>query len=738
MAKRRKKSTFKVRIPVPKLKLKSSTNREITVIFLIIVAILTALSLIGQAGIFGTNLSGVVMRLFGYGSYGLPVVLGITALLIFFTANFKPSSARIFGGAVFYFSILGLIHSGLPIGTILEAAKAGTYGGYVGFTLTTILRHFIGDIGNVVVLIATTLIGLLITFDISIKKIFGFIEWVQDDLPTAAQMSAPKASKNQAPTLANTPVTAKPITSGLASSIIRQPVKKPSLANASEEPHSTLPPTKGDYKFPPISLLMENNESLQDDPKEIQENVNRLYQTLLEFNVIQPEDNIHVDANLGPTVTQYTFTPPSGVKLKNITSLESDIALKLKAESIRIEAPIPGKDKVGIEIPNKKRAMVRLKEVILSDNFQNVKSPLRLALGKNVNNEYVTADLKKMPHLLIAGATGSGKSVCMNTILVSLLYQNAPEDLRFILIDPKRVELNAYRGIPHLLTPVITDPDKAILSLRWAVAEMNHRYKQLEAASEVNIEQFNKKKPEEKMPYIVIVIDELADLMMVASKEIEASICRIAQMARAVGIHLIVATQRPSVDVITGLIKANIPARIAFTVSSGIDSRTILNRQGAESLLGAGDMLYQDPNNVRLIRIQGIYVSGDEIKSVTNEIKLTTPPEYQTDIMEEKREIPEGLPHAGTLGILGSTDNFEDSLEKEAIEFIIRSQKASATLLQRQLRIGYARAARLLDILEQKGIVGPADGAKPRKIMVQAAPIATDIEQALEDIPDLI
>lgn len=720
MARRRKKSAFKVRIPVPKLKLKSSTNREILVIFLIIFAILTALSLIGQAGIFGSSFAKIMMQLFGYGSYGLPIILAITGILIFFTSSFKPSSARTFGGTVFYFSILGLIHMALPIDTILEAAKVGTYGGYVGFTVTTILRHFIGDIGSTVVLIATALIGLLITFDITLKKIFGFIEWVQEDLPTTEEVSAPKTPKTNAPTLANTPVTTKPI-SGLASNIIRQPISK-QTATTTEPPHSTLPPTKGDYKFPPLSLLADNSEEQQDDPKEIEENVKRLYQTLLEFNVIRPEDNIHVDANLGPTVTQYTFTPPTGVKLKNITSLENDIALKLKAESIRIEAPIPGKDKVGIELPNKKRAIVRLKEVILSDNFQAVKSPLRLALGKNVNNEYVTTDLKKMPHLLIAGATGSGKSVCMNTILVSLLYQNAPEDLRFILIDPKRVELNAYRGIPHLLTPVITDPDKAILALRWAVAEMNHRYKQLESAGEVNIDSFNKKKPEEKMPFIVIVIDELADLMMVASKEIEASICRIAQMARAVGIHLIVATQRPSVDVITGLIKANIPARIAFTVSSGIDSRTILNRQGAESLLGAGDMLYQDPNNVRLIRIQGIYVSSDEIKGVTNEIKLTTPPEYQTDIMEEKREIPEGLPNAGTLGILGSNDDFEDSLEKEAVEFIVRSQKASATLLQRQLRIGYARAARLLDILEQKGIVGPADGAKPRKILVQAAP----------------
>lgn len=723
MARRRKSKKLQIR--VPQLKLKSSTNREILVILLCATAVLSALSLLNQAGVVGSNIATILFKLFGIGAYSIPFALGASGILIFFSSIVKPSFARVFGVAVFFCSILGLIHLSLPLNTILEAAQKGTYGGYVGFTLTSILRYFVADAGTVAVLIATMLIGILIAFDISFKKILGFIEWVKEDLPAEEDLQTPSKNKTTSkttPTTTTTMLQRPHGSSGLATSITRTNVSNSSVkvATQSQEPlHTILPPTKGDYKFPPLSLLNDSTESYYEDPKEIESNVRKLYDTLLEFKVIQPEDNIHIDANLGPTVTQYTFTPPSGVKLKNITALENDIALKLKAESIRIEAPIPGKDKVGIEIPNKKRAIVRLKEVVLSEPFKLIKSPLRLALGKNVNNEYVTADLKKMPHLLIAGATGSGKSVCMNTILTCLLYQNAPEDLRFILIDPKRVELNAYRGIPHLLTPVITDPDKAILALRWAVAEMNHRYKQLESAGEVNIESYNKKKPEEKIPYIVVVIDELADLMMVASKEIEASICRIAQMARAVGIHLIVATQRPSVDVITGLIKANIPARIAFTVSSGIDSRTILNRQGAESLLGAGDMLYQDPNNVRLIRIQGIYVSPDEVKAITNEIKLTSPVEYQTDVIEEKREIPEGLPNAGTMGILGSNDNFEDALEKDAIEFIIRTQKASATLLQRHLRIGYARAARLLDILEQKSIVGPADGAKPRKILVQ-------------------
>ncbi len=730
MAKRRKKRRGTIRITVPDLKLKSSTNREIMVIFLLATAILSALSLMNKAGYVGGTIALLLFRFFGFGAYVVPGALCTAGILIFFTSNLKPSFARIFGITVFFFSILGLIHLALPITLILEAAKAGTYGGYVGFVINTILRYSIGEAGTIASLLATTLIGLMITFDVSLKKIFGFIEWLKADLPEEesqeeeVRMDKPQFRKQTFSVTTDTSEKKekRDINMQLETKIIQAP--KPVIRTKPEQKehiHTSLPPMKGDYKFPALDFLSDNNDTHIDDPKEIEDNVHRLYQTLLEFNVIKPEDNIHIDANLGPTVTQYTFTPPTGVKLKNITSLENDIALKLKAESIRIEAPIPGKDKVGIEIPNKKRSMVRMKEVLLSDSFTGVKSPLRIALGKNVNNEYVTTDLKKMPHLLIAGATGSGKSVCMNTILLGLLYQNAPEDLRFILIDPKRVELNAYRGLPHLLTPVVTDPDKAILALRWAVAEMNHRYKQLESAGEVNIEHFNKKKPDEKMPYIVIVVDELADLMMVASKEIEASICRIAQMARAVGIHLIVATQRPSVDVITGLIKANIPARIAFTVSSGIDSRTILNRQGAESLIGAGDMLYQDPNSVRLVRIQGIFVNSDEIKAVTNEIKLTASPDYHTDIIEEKREIPAGLPNAGSMGILGSNDNFEDALEKEAIEFVIRTQKASATLLQRHLRIGYARAARLLDILEQKGIIGPSNGAKAREIRMKTS-----------------
>ncbi len=731
MAKRRKKRKGILRIGVPNLKLKSSTNREIMVIFLLAVAILSALSLMGKAGYVGGTISLLLFRFFGFGAYALPVALCTAGILIFFTSSFKPSFARLFGITVFFFSILGLIHLALPLNLILETAKAGDYGGYVGFVITTILRYSIGDAGTVAILLATALIGLLITFDISIKKIFGFIEWLKADLPNKEEketlepsfkkqtfsVTTDNSEKKQKRDI-NIQSRAQNLAPQLTSAQLTAPQR---TAAQLKKAHISLPPMKGDYKFPSLDFLSDNTDTHIDDPKEIEGNVHRLYQTLLEFNVIKPEDNIHIDANLGPTVTQYTFTPPTGVKLKNITSLENDIALKLKAESIRIEAPIPGKDKVGIEIPNKKRSLVRMKEVLLSDSFTGIKSPLRIALGKNVNNEYVTTDLKRMPHLLIAGATGSGKSVCMNTILLSLLYQNAPEDMRFILIDPKRVELNAYRGLPHLLTPVVTDPDKAILALRWAVAEMNHRYKQLESASEVNIDHYNKKKPDEKMPYIVIVIDELADLMMVASKEIEASICRVAQMARAVGIHLIVATQRPSVDVITGLIKANIPARIAFTVSSGIDSRTILNRQGAESLIGAGDMLYQDPNSVGLIRVQGIFVSPDEIKAVTNEIKLTASPDYHTDIIEEKREIPEGLPNAGSMGILGSNDNFEDALEKDAIEFVLRTQKASATLLQRHLRIGYARAARLLDILEQKGLIGPSNGAKAREIRIKSA-----------------
>jgi S-DNA-T family DNA segregation ATPase FtsK/SpoIIIE len=422
------------------------------------------------------------------------------------------------------------------------------------------------------------------------------------------------------------------------------------------------------------------------------------------------------DVNVGPTVIQYTLKPHEGVKLSKITTLKNDLALTLAARAIRIEAPIPGKSLVGIEIPNEQRTIVRLREILESDEYMEPKSNLKLPLGRTVSGKPMVIDLAAMPHMLVAGATGSGKSVGMNSFLLSLLYQNSPQDLKMIMIDPKRVELNTYNGIPHLLTPVITDLEKAAIALKWAAAEMNRRYIELADTKHRNITDYNADPAmEEKMPKIVIVVDELADLMMVAGKEVEASICRIAQMARAVGMHLLIATQRPSVDVITGLIKANIPARLAYAVTSGIDSRTILDAIGAEDLLGQGDMLFINGQMSKPVRIQGIYVSSKEIEKVTNRVKLTLEPEYNDTITspEVAKQNVQGLPN-----VRGGVTAGADPMYDKALAVVMESRKASASLLQRRLEIGYARAARILDEMEAGGVIGPVRGAKPREIYI--------------------
>ncbi|MFH0776506.1 MAG: DNA translocase FtsK [Patescibacteria group bacterium] len=427
------------------------------------------------------------------------------------------------------------------------------------------------------------------------------------------------------------------------------------------------------------------------------------------------------DVNVGPTVMQYTLKPAEGVKLSKIVGLKHDIALALAAKSLRIEAPIPGKSLVGIEIPNEKRTLVRLKELLLSDTFAKIPSNLRVVLGRDVSGAARIADLAEMPHLLVAGATGSGKSVGINTFLLSLIYQNSPNDLRLILVDPKRVELVPYNGIPHLLTPVINDPEKTISALKWAVGEMTRRYIELSRAKVRNIKEYNAKNPPEKMPYIVIVIDELADLMMVAQKEVEGAIMRLAQMARAVGIHLILATQRPSVNVITGVIKANIPTRLSFAVTSGVDSKTILDSIGAEDLLGQGDMLFIPPGESKPVRIQGSFISTNEVRKVTNAIKLDLEeePEYNSEITDSQKTANVVLP-----GVKMPTEangaGDDEAILRQAARVVVETGRASASLLQRRLSLGYARAARIIDLLEERGFVGPADGAKPRAIYVTA------------------
>lgn len=478
-------------------------------------------------------------------------------------------------------------------------------------------------------------------------------------------------------------------------------------------------PEDGVYHFPSIDLLEENkNAAGGKNMNEIMQNVERLEKTLSDFGV---KGKI-ADVSCGPAITRYEFQPAAGIKVSKIVNLADDIALSMAVAGVRIEAPIPGKAAVGIEIPNKSTTTVCLRELIESDAFQNSKSKLTVALGKDISGQAVVTDLSKMPHLLIAGSTGSGKSVCINTLINSVLYKATPDEVKFVMVDPKKVELGNYNGIPHLISPVVTDPKKAASALRWAVQEMDRRYEVFAANGVKDMPRFNKLSEEriaaaqteeekaaiEVMPYIVVLIDELADLMMVAPADVEDAICRLAQLARAAGIHLVVATQRPSVDVITGIIKANMPSRIAFAVSSQTDSRTILDMGGAEKLLGRGDMLFYPTGMPKPQRVQGVYVSDKEIDRIVEAVKGQGKPVYNEEI--------------GTAAVSAeSNDETEedwDDLIPEATKLFIENGQASISLLQRRFRVGYTRAARIVDQMEQRGLVGPYEGSKPRQIKV--------------------
>lgn len=457
-----------------------------------------------------------------------------------------------------------------------------------------------------------------------------------------------------------------------------------------------------DYKLPNVNLLNKTDSKNKDNSKKkVLENANLLEKTLKDFGVDAKVSQVTV----GPAITRYEINPSPGVKVSKIVGLTDDIALSLAAKSIRMEAPIPGKSAIGIEVPNENILMVGFREVLESDEFKNFKSSVPMALGKDIAGNVVVADISKMPHLLIAGSTGSGKSVCINTLINSIIYKSKPDEVKLILIDPKVVELASYNGIPHLLIPVVTEPKKAANALNWAVNEMNKRYKMFAESGVKDINSYNLKH-EEKLPKIVIIIDELADLMMVSANDVEDYICRLAQMARAAGMHLIVATQRPSVDVITGVIKANIPSRIAFAVSSQTDSRTILDMAGAEKLLGKGDMLFYPLGANKPLRIQGAFISEEESEKVVEYVKSQVEEVvYENDIVEKVSKE-----------IIKESD--DDKFLQEAINFVVESKQASSSMLQRKFKIGFNRAARLVDIMEERGIVGKSEGSKPRKVLI--------------------
>lgn len=675
------------------------------------------------------GITNVFKQVIGAGIWVLPFGLAALGILLFAKKEELFPPQRIFALFCFFVCFLGVMNLMVPQSE--SHALAPLYGGGIGFGVGFFFREFFGDAVAWIILFAGFWISAIVAFGFNpltlIKKAFSRPEKVETKVSkpkkSLTKIEAPKNAKKVTEKEKKEKEEPHRFKNELEIVDSTKPAEKEKetkkTATVNVEPEDELTKNKnqtfGEWEPPDIDLLSDATSTITVNEKKLRDKADAIREKLDQFGLEVTMKSVHV----GPTVTQFTLEPAPGVKLNKITALKNDLALTLAAPSLRLEAPIRGKKLVGIEIPNDKRATVSMREILESDAWTDAtkKSKLTLALGRDVAGKPIVANLEKMPHLLIAGKTGSGKSVGMNAFLISLLWQNSPDDLRLILIDPKRVELKPYDNLPHLLTPVIVEPEKSVSALAWAVAEMNRRYRKLSENGCRNLEEFNQKNKGEKEPYIVIVIDELADLMMVAGKDVEAAICRIAQMARAVGMHLLVATQRPSVDVVTGLIKANLPARMAFRVNTGIDSRTIIDGIGAEDLLGFGDMLYLDGNSGDLTRIQGLFVSTEEVERVTNHIKIQFPEMIANDEITE--QSIEGMAKGGVLTAGMDNNVADEDLDdkyEEAVNVVIETGKASASFLQRRLEIGYARAARILDQMESRGIIGPARGAKPREV----------------------
>lgn len=678
--------------------LSGDTRRVIFGILVLILAIVILLGFFGSAGILGETFAGLIGKLFGgLGGYLFTISFFYFGLILIIPPKDEKGFrlSKFFGLFLFVISIPTLMHLFIAPENAEEFASYGKGGGMIGLFISNLLRNGVGLFPAFLISVMLIAISLLLIFDFSLLKYLGFgredDEEEEDDKVKIKgnRVSVFEAIKRKMGGLKNKNADTK-------APVIE--VEPDGLATGLKQDAT--------WEYPPVDILKDSDEA--PSPGNINKNVETIQKTLETFGIKIAMS----DVNVGPTVSQYTFKPNEGVKLNQIVARQTDLALALSAKSLRMEAPIPGKSSVGIEIPNKIPAKVTLKEILKEKEFRALKSKLAIALGRDVSGDPVSIDLEKMPHLLIAGSTGSGKSVCINSIICAFLFNNSPKDLRLLIVDPKRVELTNYNGIPHLLTPVITEINKTVSALKWAVWEMERRYKMFSEQGKRNVIAYNQAPgPEGKLPYIVIIIDELADLMATSAKEVEGSIVRIAQMARATGMHLVIATQRPSVDVLTGLIKANITSRIAFAAASQVDSRTILDLSGAEKLLGNGDMLFIGNGVSKPRRIQGCFVSDAEIEELNKFLRERGEVEYDDAIMSFRVAQSGG----GTMRGDGSG---EDNLYNDAMETVMHAGKASASLLQRRLRVGYARAARLLDILEQQGVIGPADGAKPRDILI--------------------
>jgi S-DNA-T family DNA segregation ATPase FtsK/SpoIIIE len=725
MGRHKKEDKEAIKFKAPQLNLSAETKRGITVVVFVAVALVVVLSLADLAGSLGQGLFKFLSLAFGVMAYLVPLIL-LSVAISLYKQNLEEEDRsssfywRIYLGALLLTgSIGGLIHifylsndlSGFAL------ASEGRGGGYFGALFAQPAFGFLGFWAGSLVLFALIVISILIIFDVSLKALWPKSENQKvgesdksDDAPISKQLPLKINAMGKEGFVEDKVIDKNPkvndaeVDNGKTQTIQTSKVNNAAKTSAINMEAITLEDRK-DWKLPQFDLLDDNQTEV--DSGNIEVNVAIIKKTLADFGI----DVEMGEVNVGPTVTQYTLRPNTGVKLSQIAALQNDLALALSAHSIRMELPIPGKALVGIEVPNKSTAIVRLREVMQTNEFVNHKSKLAIALGRDVAGHPMVVDLAKMPHMLVAGATGTGKSVSINSLFISLLYRNTPQDVKFIVIDPKRVELNLYNGIPHLLTPVVIENDKAVNALKWAVAEMDRRYKLLSEVGKRNILEYNESAPL-RMPYIVILVDELADLMAVAQADVESAIVRLAQMARAVGIHLVLATQRPSVDIITGLIKANITSRIAFAVASQIDSRTILDSSGAEKLLGNGDMLYTSAEYNKPKRVQGAFIGEKEVKKVVDFFKAQVGAVIYNEEILEKPKRPLGIP--GMEGENGSDDS--DPMLEEAVDEVRRAGKASASLLQRRLRVGYARAARLLDIMEQQGIIGPGEGAKPREV----------------------
>lgn len=686
------------------LDLADETKKGIIAILVFVFALIVVLSVFGVAGTFGVYFYKLGVMIFGSAGYFLlPLALILVGISILKSLHEDLYGTPFLGIGLFLLSLLGLFEMTL---TGYTAQAHG--GGYIGYGVSLALVKAFGNIVSYLILLALVLISVLITFNISlkniIKRLFVKKEEQQQVLTSAEESSLGSLVKKVLPSPS---FKTKEINDDADDESADKDTGKLGKKSGGLEFMLSKKFILKDYKLPPLDLL--ESDSGEPTSGDIKANANIIKRTLQHFGI----DVEMAEVNVGPTVTQYTLRPAQGIKLSKLTGLQNDLSLSLAAHPIRIEAPIPGRSLVGIEIPNKAVTKVRLRNLVEQPEFSQDHKMLTLGLGRDVAGNPVFAGLERMPHLLIAGATGTGKTICLNTLIMSLLYRHAPNFLKLILIDPKRVEFPIYNGLPHLLTPVIVDAEKTVNALRWAVSEMEHRFEILSEVQARDIIAYNKKfvegEIEEPLPYIVIIVDELADLMASHGRDVEAMVVRLAQMARAVGIHLVLATQRPSVEVITGLIKANITSRVAFQVASQIDSRTILDSAGAEKLLGNGDMLFLSGDSSKPRRIQGTFVSDKEVKRVAEFLASQAKADFSDEITQAKTA------QAGLFGG-GGGEEVDDELYEEAKKWVIESGKASASLLQRRLRIGYARAARLLDILEDKGVVGPGEGAKPREV----------------------